>query len=188
MPPACFPTSTDATNRGVAISKTSTLPGSPPTGDLQETLSRPHWLFNVCWAIFSAKAKRPCPSLRERSWVPTKSSPCSAQAVWAKSIILVRERSTGSGEAIDVVNRTQITSSPSLDTFPALSPDGNALAYSSNRSGSFEIRVRQLTPGGGEIQLTSDGEQNIQPAWSSDGQRIAYSRLGGGASRLADSP
>jgi len=101
-------------------------------------------------------------------------------AVIVLTTLLVRERSTGSGEAIDVVNRTQITSSRGLDTFPALSPDGNALAYSSNRSGSFEIRVRQLTPGGGEIQLTSGGEQNLQPAWSSDGQRIAYSRLGGG--------
>jgi len=69
---------------------------------------------------------------------------------------------------------SQITTSPALDIFPALSPDGTALAYASDRDGSFEIYVRQLTPGGNEVQLTSDGGQNLQPAWSPDGTRIAY--------------
>jgi Tol biopolymer transport system component len=48
------------------------------------------------------------------------------------------------------------------------------LAYSSDKSGNFEIYVKQLTPGGGEIQLTSDGQQNIQPTWSPDDQHVAY--------------
>ncbi len=76
---------------------------------------------------------------------------------------------------------SQITTSPALDIFPALSPDGAALAYASDRDGGFEIYVRQLTPGGNEVRLTSDGRQNVQPAWSPDGTRIAYySHVGDG--------
>lgn len=84
-------------------------------------------------------------------------------------------------EKPQVLKTTQLTFSTALDQFPSLSPDGNSIAYCSNQSGSFEIYVKQLTPGGRDIQLTSDGQQNLEPAWSPDGQRIAfYSRGRGG--------
>lgn len=73
-----------------------------------------------------------------------------------------------------VGNTRQVTFSTGLDHYPSLSPDGNAVAYSSDQNGSFEIYVKQLTPGGRDLQLTADGNQNLQPAWSPDGQRIAY--------------
>jgi Tol biopolymer transport system component/DNA-binding winged helix-turn-helix (wHTH) protein len=73
-----------------------------------------------------------------------------------------------------LVKSTQITFSAGLDNFSALSPDGNSIAYSSDHGGRFEIYVKQFTPGGQEIQLTSDGQQNLEPAWSPDGQRVAY--------------
>ena len=64
---------------------------------------------------------------------------------------------------------------------PLLTQDGKSVVYSSDQNGSFEIYIRQLTPGGGELQLTNDGKQNLQPSWSPDGQRIAYSsRVRGG--------
>ncbi len=68
----------------------------------------------------------------------------------------------------------QVTSSAGLDVFPAFAPDGKSLAYSSDRSGRFEIYRRPLGPGGREIQLTTDGLQNLTPAWSPDGETIAY--------------
>lgn len=71
-------------------------------------------------------------------------------------------------------NIARVTAWSGLDTQPTLSPDGNSVAYSSNHNGSFELHIKQLTPGGQEIQLTSDGQENFQPAWSPDGQRIAY--------------
>jgi Tol biopolymer transport system component len=75
----------------------------------------------------------------------------------------------------------QVTSWAGLDIFPSFSPDGNSIAYSSDHNGSFEIYVKQLTPGGREIQLTNDGQQNFEPVWSPDGQRIAfYSNRRGG--------
>jgi Tol biopolymer transport system component len=73
-----------------------------------------------------------------------------------------------------VTNIARVTAWSGLDAQPTLSPDGNSVAYSSNHNGTFEIYIKQLTPGGREIQLTSDGQENFQPSWSSDGQRIAY--------------
>lgn len=60
-----------------------------------------------------------------------------------------------------------------LELFPALSPDGRHLAYSSARSGRLELYVRPVD-GEGERQLTFDAKQNVQPAWSPDGRELAF--------------
>lgn len=73
-----------------------------------------------------------------------------------------------------VVEITQLTTAPGLDLNPSFSPDGNSVAYSSDRSGSLEIYAKPLANGGREMQLTSDGNQNREPAWSPDGKFIAY--------------
>ena len=63
---------------------------------------------------------------------------------------------------------------------PALSPQGDAIAFVSDRTGAFEIHVRGLGGGSSETPLTSDGGQNVQPAWSPDGRSIAYHSLSHG--------
>jgi Tol biopolymer transport system component/DNA-binding winged helix-turn-helix (wHTH) protein len=80
-----------------------------------------------------------------------------------------RSNSTGLPVAI-----RQITSWPGLDCNPAFSPNGESIAYSSDHTGSFEIFVKPMAPGGREIQLTSDGQQNFDPSWSPDGAYIAF--------------
>ena len=80
----------------------------------------------------------------------------------------------GGEEKVGVRRLTQVTTFTGLDIFPAISPDGAYVAYSSNSGGDFEIYVRQLAPGGREIQITADGGRNFQPAWSPDGQFIVY--------------
>jgi len=69
---------------------------------------------------------------------------------------------------------SQLTFSPGLSMGASLSHDGALMAFSSNRSGRFEVYVRPTSPRGSERQITSDGQQNIEPSWSPDGKTIAY--------------
>ena len=75
----------------------------------------------------------------------------------------------------------QVTTHAGLDVHPDLSPLGDAVAYSSDRSGAFEVYVRPFGATGRDAPVTSGGGQNIQPAWSPDGRQLAYhsSRDGG---------
>ncbi len=68
----------------------------------------------------------------------------------------------------------QVTDTSSLDLYPAFSPNGASIAYASNKSGAFEIYVRQNTPGAAEIRLTADGGNNLQPSFSPDGLWVAF--------------
>ena len=68
----------------------------------------------------------------------------------------------------------QLTTAPGLAMGASLSPDERAMAFSSDRSGRFEVYVRRAGPKGSERQITSDGQQNIEPSWSPDGTVIAY--------------
>lgn len=86
-----------------------------------------------------------------------------------------------SASTADVSRTVQLTAWSGLDLYPAISPDGSSIAFSSDRTGTFEIYVRQLVTGAREVQLTTDGAQNFQPSFSPDGSRIAYSsKLRGG--------
>jgi Tol biopolymer transport system component/DNA-binding winged helix-turn-helix (wHTH) protein len=113
-------------------------------------------------------------------------------------IWFLRPKQSGVASSSKSKNRiVQLTFSNGLDVFPTFSPDGNSIAYTSDRSGKLEIYVRQISLNGGEVQITDDGGANVEPAYSPDGQSIAYhskikggiwiiSSLGGTARRVTD--
>ncbi len=68
----------------------------------------------------------------------------------------------------------RVTTRNANDMAPAISDDGRAIAYVSDRSGRLEIYVVATAPGSQEVAITNDGGQNIDPAWSPDGRLIAY--------------
>ena len=68
----------------------------------------------------------------------------------------------------------QVTTHAGLELHPAFSPQGDALAFVSDRSGEFEIYVRAMGGAAADTPLTGDGGHNVQPAWSPDGRFIAY--------------
>lgn len=64
---------------------------------------------------------------------------------------------------------------------PAFSPDGQQIAFASDRSGGWEIYVMSAE-GGEETRITTSPGDDVDPTWSPDGARIAFrsSRNGGG--------
>jgi Tol biopolymer transport system component/DNA-binding winged helix-turn-helix (wHTH) protein len=77
----------------------------------------------------------------------------------------------------------QITRDRGLSIDPALSPNGELVAYASDRAGAnLNIWVQQLAPGGTAIRLTHEEVDAAQPAFSPDGTQIVYrsERDGGG--------
>lgn len=167
---------TDAPERA-----TTHLPGEEEDAD---TLRR---------ALESEQALADSPAVVEKETAPlaakesASTSVIKRRAVWLPLALVVGVLAVGAAVAFwfgknrDGANETptisrtvQITSWSGLDFYPSISPDGNTVAFSSDRTGSFEIYVKQLVTGAREVQLTSDGGQNFQPAFSPDGSLIAY--------------
>jgi Tol biopolymer transport system component len=70
---------------------------------------------------------------------------------------------------------TQVVSSTRVDYRPRLSPDGDQLAFVSNRTGEFELWLSDAD-GNDAVQLTTLGAHRIGPLqWSHDGSRITFS-------------
>lgn len=72
---------------------------------------------------------------------------------------------------------TRLTDDPAQDVMPAVSPDGNFIAFSSDRTGAWDLYIMPFE-GGKVVQLTSEGAHDLHPTWSPDGRKIAFSRLG----------
>jgi len=72
---------------------------------------------------------------------------------------------------------TRLTSGPWDDIHPSLSPDGRWLAFSSNRSGPWDIYILDLH--NGELtRLTESQQFESSPSWSPDGNLIAFESFG----------
>ena len=74
-----------------------------------------------------------------------------------------------------VIGRTsQMTRDAGLEVDPALSPNGETVAYAAGPPTGMQIYVRQVS-GGRSVALTSDTTGNFRwPRWSPDGSQLAY--------------
>lgn len=75
----------------------------------------------------------------------------------------------------------RLTVNPAFDGFPAWSPDGRQIAFSSDRAGSFDLYLAPSDcyrlPGGCEASLrrvTDTEADDLVPSWSPDGRQIAF--------------
>jgi Tol biopolymer transport system component len=68
---------------------------------------------------------------------------------------------------------TPLTTDPGYEGEPTFSPDGQTIAYVSDRDGNFEIYLQQIS-GGPALNLTRNPAVDIQPAFSPDGREIAF--------------
>ena len=72
--------------------------------------------------------------------------------------------------------RTRFTFNPAEDMSPAWSPDGTEIAFSSMRSGQFDIYVKPTNGTGAAQPLVQDNARKFVDDWSSDGRYLAYMR------------
>ena len=68
---------------------------------------------------------------------------------------------------------TRLTHGDWDDSDPAISPDGNSLVFTSNRSGQWDIYILDITTDQTR-RITNSEAYDGSPAWSPDGQNIVY--------------
>jgi TolB protein len=67
----------------------------------------------------------------------------------------------------------RLTNDSSMDVWPVYSPDGKAIAFTSNRTGSYNVFVMN-EDGSGVRNITNNKSINNFAAWSPDGKSIAF--------------
>jgi Tol biopolymer transport system component len=94
------------------------------------------------------------------------------------ALAFVALRGRGTAGVVGGASR-QLTLEPGLEVDPAISPDGEMVAYAAGRFASMQIFVRRIS-GGRTIQLTDDSTRTHRwPRWSPDGAQIAFQSAGG---------
>jgi len=88
-------------------------------------------------------------------WLARRPSTAAEDPEWASSTI------------------APLTTDPGYEAEPTLAPDGETIAYVSDRGGDYDIYLQQLM-GGPALNLTRDPAADIQPAFSPDGRWIAF--------------
>jgi len=89
--------------------------------------------------------------------------------IW--SIPLHPDRGADQGKVSGSMQR--LTQDAAPDVQPAISSDGTKLVFGSNRSGSWEVWMKDLESGN-ETALTSPPGSKGRPAFSTDGSKVAY--------------
>ena len=140
-----------------------------------------------------------------RAWRLTENAAYDSGAVWSpdgETFVATTEWLAGETEKFQVKNdeglwevvEEEITSDRELisvnlgnppeflsdnaaaDEYPAWSPDGERIAFSSDRTGDYEIFV--MDPNGDNVgQLTDSPGEDWGPSWSPDGGRIVFASV-----------
>lgn len=101
-----------------------------------------------------------------------------AAAVAVGALIAYRAGVAG----VQPLSAVPVTSTPGDERDPALSPDGERVAFAWDGDGGgeerqFDIYVQETT-GGTPLRLTTHPADETSPSWSPDGERVAYVRCG----------
>ncbi|MBI3693954.1 MAG: PQQ-binding-like beta-propeller repeat protein [Acidobacteria bacterium] len=70
------------------------------------------------------------------------------------------------------------------DNFPIWSPDGKRIAFTSSRSGNYDLYVKSIDPEGPETAMVATEQPEFPRHWSPDGRGITFTRAGTAARGL----
>ncbi|MFH0761125.1 MAG: DUF5050 domain-containing protein [Bacteroidota bacterium] len=84
----------------------------------------------------------------------------------------------GEKEVLYIMNadgtaQTRLTNNSGSNVCPALSPDSRQIAFSSDRTGDYEIYVMNID-GSNEQRITDSPGFDLHPSWSPDGTKIVF--------------
>ncbi len=104
-------------------------------------------------------------------------------------VVLLRHSSRAGSRGEQVTPAVPLTSFAGRVFDPALSPDGNEVAFvwSGEKQASFDLYLKLVGPGT-PIRLTNEPGRESSPAWSPDGRQIAFLRSGPSRSSLVVIP
>lgn len=128
--------------------------------DLRATLAARHELTGV--------PQDRKPRWRNSAFVVLACAAAAAAGAAAAAIYFTQQQN-----AHPQVRFSSLTRDPGYEGEPTFSADDQTLAYVSDRTGNFEIFLKQIA-GGPDINLTSNPGDDFQPAFSPDGKQIAF--------------
>jgi eukaryotic-like serine/threonine-protein kinase len=75
-------------------------------------------------------------------------------------------------------SKTRQTFDGKADRAPTWAPNGRELAFSSNRTGNWQLFRKDVNSGAPEEQLTTGSDDKIVPDWSRDGRFLIHIQIG----------
>jgi Tol biopolymer transport system component/DNA-binding winged helix-turn-helix (wHTH) protein len=141
---------------------------SGPVGDTRNLwvmpISRATWKVSQPYRLTSGTTRETYPSIAGGKLV--FASVNEAVDVWAVPVDANKGMPAGASE--------RLTEDAALHTYPAVSPDGKLVAFSSNRAGNRDVWLKELTGQRKETQLTNAPTPEFYPSFSPDGSKLIY--------------